>query len=658
MASRIKEDEKNEKIIRGLLKLPANRRCINCNSLGPQYVCTNFWTFICTNCSGLHREFTHRVKSISMAKFTSQEVNALQGGGNERAREIYFKEWDPQRHSLPDSSNLDRLRDFIKHVYVDRRYTGERSTDRPPRVKGDGDESNTYRSGSRSPPYEDNFERRYGDRPNSGGRNDDRNFRYNNGDRSPASDPGDYGRSPGQFDAVDGGYREDKYGNGNRNRRFEDRRSADGIPKPEVMSPDNQKSVVPSSAPTLPSVRDNMSTGIPLPRIDPPKVNGVKASDGSSKGHSFKSPTSTDSTDSKQVELKQVNFGSLIDFTADPEPSVTGTSHQPQEITTGPASDQNWASFDVPTQQKVPQVVSSSHLESVLADLSAPGSAPPPASNFPNIPSAGINSSPTTISGAHFPDGQQDLFSLFPATGGHVTNMPTNFPVIGATNSERPLAASTGVTGQPIQAISGPPQGSTVASAQPTAEAKTTGRKELPQDLFAALYPTTPAPVQTWQPGAHSAMGYGMQYPATVNVPAFTHSSISSNPFDFKNEPIPVGTPQFPSMASLHGALPNMNNPSPLMRTSSLETPAPQWVSPQPHSYSSFVSPSPYMAQQGQSMQQVPTNMFPPVHQGGGGFAGQGATFHPFGMDQLSAVRSSLPSTPSSFAPVGGNPFG
>lgn len=28
------------------------------------------------------REFTHRVKSVSMAKFTSQEVAALQEGGN------------------------------------------------------------------------------------------------------------------------------------------------------------------------------------------------------------------------------------------------------------------------------------------------------------------------------------------------------------------------------------------------------------------------------------------------------------------------------------------------------------------------------------------------------------------------------------------------
>ncbi|KAK1376538.1 hypothetical protein POM88_032731 [Heracleum sosnowskyi] len=50
----------------------------NC-SQGPQYVCTTFWTFVCITCSGIHREFTHRVKSVSMS-FTSQEVEALQKG--------------------------------------------------------------------------------------------------------------------------------------------------------------------------------------------------------------------------------------------------------------------------------------------------------------------------------------------------------------------------------------------------------------------------------------------------------------------------------------------------------------------------------------------------------------------------------------------------
>lgn len=33
MGSRNKEDERTEKAIRSLLKLPENRRCINCNSL-------------------------------------------------------------------------------------------------------------------------------------------------------------------------------------------------------------------------------------------------------------------------------------------------------------------------------------------------------------------------------------------------------------------------------------------------------------------------------------------------------------------------------------------------------------------------------------------------------------------------------------------------
>lgn len=33
------------------------------------------------------------------------------------------------------SSNVDRLRDFIKHVYVDRRFSGERTYDKPPRAK-------------------------------------------------------------------------------------------------------------------------------------------------------------------------------------------------------------------------------------------------------------------------------------------------------------------------------------------------------------------------------------------------------------------------------------------------------------------------------------------------------------------------------------------
>lgn len=40
-------------------------------------VCYLFIFMVCS------REFTHRVKSVSMSKFTSQEVEALQKGGNQ-----------------------------------------------------------------------------------------------------------------------------------------------------------------------------------------------------------------------------------------------------------------------------------------------------------------------------------------------------------------------------------------------------------------------------------------------------------------------------------------------------------------------------------------------------------------------------------------------
>ncbi|GMN37267.1 hypothetical protein TIFTF001_006684 [Ficus carica] len=135
MAKRLKEDEKNERIIRELLKLPGNRRCINCNSLGPRYVCTNFWTFICTTCSGV------QVKSVSVSKFTSQEVGALQGG-NQRAKEFYLKDLNPQ--NFPDSSNIERLRDFIRHVYVERRYSGGTSH-KPSSIKVESQKNGQYK---------------------------------------------------------------------------------------------------------------------------------------------------------------------------------------------------------------------------------------------------------------------------------------------------------------------------------------------------------------------------------------------------------------------------------------------------------------------------------------------------------------------------------
>ncbi|GFY96316.1 NSP (nuclear shuttle protein)-interacting GTPase [Actinidia rufa] len=375
-----------------------------------------------------------------MAKFTSQEVSALQGGGNASAKEIYFKEWDPQRHSFPDSSNVERLRDFIKHVYVDRRYTGERSFDKPPRVKlGEAEDSfenrrDAYQVGSRSPPYEDTYERRYSERPSPGGRSDDRNYKNTYDERrSPGYDQesrqyGDYRRSPARTEIVNDWRREDRFGSG---KRSDDGRISDANSQLEGKSPNRQKDLDVSSPPIVRPVRDILGDNVaplriieppkanggrvtdgslrtqgiteyvssppivrpvrdilgdnvaPLRIIEPPKANGGRVTDGSLRTERTASSSSLASSNGNPAESKREDIGTLIDFDAVPEPSTiatvppqqqTGTSQLVVQPTTSSNAD-NWACFDSPTVVKVTQAPSNANpLGLVLSELSVPAS--------------------------------------------------------------------------------------------------------------------------------------------------------------------------------------------------------------------------------------------------------------------------------------------
>lgn len=105
-----------------------------------------------------------------MSKFTSQEVEALQEGGNQRARETFLRDWDPREQRLPDNSNVEKLREFIKSVYVDKKFFSSKASGKPPRDtlnhRNHEDETrraSSYHSYSQSPPYDYQYEeRRYG----------------------------------------------------------------------------------------------------------------------------------------------------------------------------------------------------------------------------------------------------------------------------------------------------------------------------------------------------------------------------------------------------------------------------------------------------------------------------------------------------------------
>ncbi|XP_038698552.1 probable ADP-ribosylation factor GTPase-activating protein AGD14 isoform X2 [Tripterygium wilfordii] len=694
MAYRAKEDEKNERVIRGLLKLPENRRCINCNSLGPQYVCTNFWTFVCTNCSGIHREFTHRVKSVSMAKFTSQEVAALQEGGNQRAKEILFKEWDPQRQSFPDSSNVERLRDFIKHVYVDRRFTGEKNFDKPPRGKmGEREDVyenrriGAYQGESRSPPYEDTYERRYSDRSSPGGRSDDKNSRYGYDERrSPGYEESrqynDYRRSPARPEVVNDWRREDRFGNG---RKLEDYRTSDGDPKLGGRSPERPRDFETSSPPVVRPVREILGENVvPLRISEPPKPNLGKAADRSEPTQKTASSSSLGPANGKPAEVKLETTGSLIDFDPDPEPPLTAPPPQAQSVAQPSSSnnENNWASFDFAPKVKSSQAASNMNpLESVLSELSGPASVPGhiSATAIPSVAGVSVAAStgnltalPITGASPVLPAGHMPVlpFNGGASAAGQWTSIQHQQPLFTAAGSQsatqqiNPLAngAPAIQSWNPLltQAAQGPLNTPATAAPQPVSKA-------LPEDLFTPTYPYFPTRVPGWQTGPPPpSLVYSMQYNTAAPMPTFYQTSKSTNPFDLNNEPSSVHVQTFPSMASLQGSLPSLPPSSGLMHTSNLGTPSPSWP-PSQHSpyplaiptqgptFANAMPPRPYMVQ---PTTQVPNNMPLSGHQGIGGFGSEGGGFGSVNMDQQLAGRFSAPSTPQPFSSVGGNPFG
>ncbi|CAN1785357.1 Probable ADP-ribosylation factor GTPase-activating protein AGD14 [Linum perenne] len=409
MVKKEKEEERIEKIIRGLLKQSENRRCINCNSLGPQYVCTTFLTFVCTNCSGVHREFTHRVKSVSMAKFSAEEVGALQAGGNERARQIYFKDWDAQRNSYPDGSNLHRLRDFIKHVYVERKYTGERGHDMLRKLRvGESDESYdgrksgifygrspsygvTRSSGpgltkcpsyevTRSPTYEvtrsPSFEDRRSvrDRYGSNRRSADRSFRnYYDEMRNPYQPESSryvgvgFKKSPVRFEVVDDRYRDDE----NRNRKLSDSARLSRKDPSTVSgsrSPDSKK---------IPPVQVEEKS----------KANEGKEADVSASNEMATPSSSKAPTNKIPLEGKSQNSESLIDLNNDS--TSKGVVPPPPTAQKLPSTDSSAGS----PVKKEPLAPKPNTVEFLLFELSVP-SVTPSSSNVPGV----YNAQPSTAS--------------------------------------------------------------------------------------------------------------------------------------------------------------------------------------------------------------------------------------------------------------------
>lgn len=585
-----KEEERNEKIIRGLLKLPPNRKCINCNSLGPQYVCTNFWTFVCVTCSGIHREFTHRVKSVSMSKFTTQEVEALQRGGNQRAREIFLKDWDPQQMRLPDIRDINKIREFIQNIYVDRKYAGGKYSEKPPRdVQSQKSHeiehrrASSYHSYSQSPPYENQYEeRRYGKQTGMLS-------------RKPGSDRGHYEGKISSFMYSPGSQQEQHTYDDTGSRISDYSTSSAGDPSRfDIQSPNFQDTVY--SNPPSQQVRDIL--------IDTARPQTLSMhSDGNIKKelNGMLPPQRTASLESfgslDTISVKSANSSSLIDIMLEPEcaPQTQQNGKFASPLTKLPAATQvkDQDLFNLPVVQQ--PVISSGSSIDLFAALNSQNSSIPVenkasfASVSENVgwatfdlPQADQGSDVNKGFSSVFPSNLKahentDLFSL-------ISNNPQSFS-LSATHGPLPSMADQWHVGS--HDVKG--SVSTNNSESWNAFDDTSGR--VPQNMFGTdLHsfgsephvmvnkpPITSDPFGNYRaPEVHTKDGYHSSYPdefASFSVPfdgaieSFPSSMLpltgettqqqkSTNPFDLPFDSNLEADNMFMDMSSLREALP------------------------------------------------------------------------------------------------------
>ncbi|XP_050426317.1 uncharacterized protein LOC126836739 isoform X3 [Adelges cooleyi] len=124
-----KQDEHNLSVLREQLSLPANKYCFDCHQRGPTYVNVTIGSFVCTSCSGLLRGLTppHRVKSVSMATFSTEEIDFIKSRGNENCQRVWLGTYDSKQPTKDEK----QIKDFMISKYEKKTYYSDPVAQKP-----------------------------------------------------------------------------------------------------------------------------------------------------------------------------------------------------------------------------------------------------------------------------------------------------------------------------------------------------------------------------------------------------------------------------------------------------------------------------------------------------------------------------------------------
>ncbi|XP_050219661.1 probable ADP-ribosylation factor GTPase-activating protein AGD15 [Mercurialis annua] len=124
---------KHIKKLEGLLKLPENKGCADCQSKAPRWASVNLGIFICMQCSGIHRSLgvhISQVRSTTLDTWLPEQVTFMQSLGNEKSNRY----WEAE---LPPNYDRSRIESFIRTKYEEKRWVskGETNTNKSKKTK-------------------------------------------------------------------------------------------------------------------------------------------------------------------------------------------------------------------------------------------------------------------------------------------------------------------------------------------------------------------------------------------------------------------------------------------------------------------------------------------------------------------------------------------
>lgn len=138
MSSRVrKTNDKNQQILKALLKEAGNSHCADCKTAShPRWASWNLGIFICIRCSGIHRSMgTHisRVKSVDLDTWTDEQIQSMVKWGNLKANQFWEAKLPGNNH-IPDDSKIEN---FIRTKYDLKKWAASNQIPDPSTLKVD-----------------------------------------------------------------------------------------------------------------------------------------------------------------------------------------------------------------------------------------------------------------------------------------------------------------------------------------------------------------------------------------------------------------------------------------------------------------------------------------------------------------------------------------